>query len=985
MLERIEPITIDVQYNYKSYGLDLAKKDIERFSTSAGSGLEKTRSNLNGLIGVYDKLKGNVTLNNADIQKAMQAVENSIDKARVAYGRLQNQTRTSQTYSSNLLSIRKELEQKGNIIDEKGDVYALNKQKGIYEKNEAATRRLASAFNSAQNAVQNVKPALSSYNLAVQSVASAETNLVAKQNSLNESLNKTPTSANNAQNGISGLTAKLNNLKKAISGIRFISLLAYIGVFRRVARAAMSFIDASSSWIENLNLLEVTFDNTADAAKEFIDVTANNFGLDKNALAQYISTFKQMANAMGQARETGTQLSEVLTLIALDVASLRNVDIATAVSDFTSALAGQVKPVRKYGFDITMYSIDELMEELGMGSVSRTMSQANKQLARAILLVRQSQDAWGDMAKTINTFANQQRVLNDQFETTKRLLGNVFIGTLEMDATFEEAMQTAGFATKAIWYFNGALMAINEVLKVFVPETTSVGVTSIAAGAEEATDAIEDMTDATEGSLASFDKFNTLTSGSGAIESQQISDMLSSLLNEEYNKYMAAYEERLANINMYAKEIANSLLAVIYTDFGAWLNKAENAGKSFSDWVEEAGITADDLKNGITDIAKNIGGLVGLVAFLTKPLVAVSGIIAVLFVQNEEFRNSVVKISVALENLAMELGASFADFIVSITPIIQFIAEIINSILKLNEILGTTSLMFYGVITAMIAFKAVNIVGSIIKIIATLKELNITVSATKALMVTGIIAIIIILTDLISNWDRLSASGKAFRIVLLTIITTLMLLPTINKITSFFGAIVSGITKTTVSVKGLNATIVGFVAGISLLTLGITTFVQGFDEMSKTAQILIPILAALAAVLAGVAVARAAAAAGLAAPVMAGVTAAAIAAGLVLVGGTAIALAHADGGYQTGGLFYAGEDGAEWVGRQGRTSTIVNDSQMSDIMMAAVAQGVVVGNSASKQTQTKQAPIILNVNGKKFLEIVEDEGRKVGKTLARAK
>lgn len=56
---------------------------------------------------------------------------------------------------------------------------------------------------------------------------------------------------------------------------------------------------------------------------------------------------------------------------------------------------------------------------------------------------------------------------------------------------------------------------------------------------------------------------------------------------------------------------------------------------------------------------------------------------------------------------------------------------------------------------------------------------------------------------------------------------------------------------------------------------------------------------------------------------------------------------HADGGFQTGGLFYAGEKGAEWVGRQGSTSTIVNDTQMSDIMRESVAQGVKNGMASA--------------------------------------
>ena len=158
--------------------------------------------------------------------------------------------------------------------------------------------------------------------------------------------------------------------------------------------------------------------------------------------------------------------------------------------------------------------------------------------------------------------------------------------------------------------------------------------------------------------------------------------------------------------------------------------------------------------------------------------------------------------------------------------------------------------------------------------------------------------------------------------------------------------------------------------------------------MSTIAKVLVPVIAALAAAFVGLAVAKAAAAAGIAAPAMAGVTAAAIAAGIVLAAGTAISVSKfAEGGFTSGSLFYAGERGPEWVGRQGNTSTIINDAQMSDIMRSAVAEGVAIGNAGSYNSNRREStrPIILQVNGKKFLEIVEDEGKKVGKTLARVR
>lgn len=982
MPDRIDPIVINVEYSYNDSNLEKARQDLNGFERTAINKIGSAKKTFEGLKETYSSLKSSLSKDNEQIKKSMSLVESSIKNAENAYLEYSKKRRSSSQAAKNYKSLVEEYTSKGMSIDKQKNVFSVS-ESGEIEKNEAATRRLTTAYTQNKNAKDSQKQALSRYQAAINSVYSEEEKLISKQEQLNNSINNTNLASTTAKNSINTFKTSLQNLKKAVSGIRFISLLAYLSVFKRIAKAAVSFVEASSDWIENLNLLEVVFNDTADAAKEFIDVTANNFGLDKNALAQYVSTFKQMANAMGQASETGTQLSEVLTLIALDVASLRNVDVATAVSDFTSALAGQVKPVRKYGFDITMYSIDELMEELGLASYSRTMSQANKQLARAILLVRQSSDAWGDMAKTINTFANQQRILNDQFETTKRLLGNVFMGTIDMGDSFEEAKEKAGIATKAIWYLNGALLAVNEILKVFVPETTSIGVTSIAAGAEDAADAIDDLTESTDSSLASFDKFNTMSSGAGELESSVVSEALSSLLNQEYEKYMAAYEERLKNINMYAKQIAQTFLQIAFPQFGEWLKEEGNAGKEFSDFIEETGTTAAELKSNITDLAKDILGFVGAITFLVKPLAAIASYLAVLFVQNEDFRKSIVQVAQSISDMFLNLGESFANLLIQLTPLINFVTKIISAFLIMNNNLGTTTILFYGLIAAIIAFKSINLVTNIIQIVTSIKQLNITLNTTKILVTTGILAIILLLSDLIINWDNLTAAGKTFRIILIAIITAFVALKAI-KPSEFFSELVNVLSMGTITAKQFLTNILGIAAGIASLTLGIVTFVQGFDQMSKTAQILIPIIAALAAVLAGLAVARAAAAAGLAAPVMAGVTAAALVAGMVLVSGTALAMAHAEGGYQTGGLFYAGEDGAEWVGRQGRTSTIVNDKQMSDIMMEAVAEGVVVGNSANNNKKTSREPIVLQVNGKEFLRIVEDEGKKVGKTLARA-
>lgn len=104
---------------------------------------------------------------------------------------------------------------------------------------------------------------------------------------------------------------------------------------------------------------------------------------------------------------------------------------------------------------------------------------------------------------------------------------------------------------------------------------------------------------------------------------------------------------------------------------------------------------------------------------------------------------------------------------------------------------------------------------------------------------------------------------------------------------------------------------------IGALIGGISYYIQNLDKMSTTAKVLVPVIAALAAVFTGLAVARAAAAAGIAAPAMAGITAGALAAAIALAAGTAISVGvgkFANGGMpDKGSLFVAGESGPEFV------------------------------------------------------------------------
>ena len=395
---------------------------------------------------------------------------------------------------------------------------------------------------------------------------------------VNVNIGKLTVSQNQGTKSTQKFAKAQTNLNKAFSGFNLAKLFSMIYMVRRLKNVLQDAIDVSASWVENLNLLEVTYKETTDNALGLVKAMSTNFGLDPNDIVQYSATFMQMANAMGQARDTAYTMSTALTQIALDLASLRNVTFGQAVSDFESAIAGQVKPVRKYGMDITSFSIDDLLRRQGLSGSSTRMTMLDKQLARTILLIEQSRDAWGDYAKTINTFQNQQKVLVAQYKQLLRALGDVFVGTVNANASLEEAMQTAGIATKTIWYLNGALMALTSIIRAFKPENMVSGFNQTTNAIKQYNEELENSQDTINGMLLSFDKFEALDSGKGMADN--MTAILESILQSEYAEYLAVAEERMANMVSYATDIRDRILEWAFPDF-------DSASESFEEFIKK--------------------------------------------------------------------------------------------------------------------------------------------------------------------------------------------------------------------------------------------------------------------------------------------------------------------------------------------------------------------------------------------------------------
>ena len=343
------------------------------------------------------------------------------------------------------------------------------------------------------------------------------------------------------------------NLKKSASSLS--KILKSLISIRKLSGFFRDSLEESSSWIENLNLFEVALDDCTQQGLEFTKTMSEAFGLDQNQLIEYMGLFNQMATAIGNSTDIAYKMSEALTALGLDISSLYNISVESAMSKLRSGIAGQVKPVRELGLDITAQSLDKyLREDLGLDMTSKMLSQSQKQLLRTIMLIQQTNNAWGDLSKTVNTFSNQQKILSSQITQLKRAFGDLLIGTIN-----EETGEATGIAVKALYYINGLLMAMVEIIRTFIPEATNSGFKQVQDDVEGVTEGFGEMEEEINKSLFSFDKFNSLNS-----DNSKGDDWLSETLKKgflyEYNEYMNKFNESMNGIQNKATEIKEQIL-----------------------------------------------------------------------------------------------------------------------------------------------------------------------------------------------------------------------------------------------------------------------------------------------------------------------------------------------------------------------------------------------------------------------------------------
>ena len=366
---------------------------------------------------------------------------------------------------------------------------------------------------------------------------------------------------------------------------------------QQIGRGIANMVQNAIDYTETLNLWQVAMGENIDQADEFIEKMNKAYGISEQTLMNYQATFRNMLAALGGISDVSSYaLSEYLTQMALDYASLYNTSIERAMTVFQSVLSGQVRPIRTIsGYDITETTIYQLYQQLGGTKSMRQLSQTEKRLLRiyAVFQQMETSGAIGDLNKTLGNSANQLRILNEALKELGTWIGIIF----EM------------WLKPILPYLNAFVITLKNIIQALAQAMGYIPFQGAIESVEEYNDALDETT----GKLLSFDRFE-------ALNPSDDSNALS--IDTALLDGLAQYQSILDGVTNKATELAEKWTSWwVDADTGELTDQAQE----LLDVLKAIGITLGVLIG--YKLVTSIGKLIGKVTGLTNASKLLNGVL----------------------------------------------------------------------------------------------------------------------------------------------------------------------------------------------------------------------------------------------------------------------------------------------------------------------------------------------------------------------
>ena len=626
-----------------------------------------------------------------------------------------------------------------------------------------------------------------------------------------------------------GVSKSVRGLTKAFSA------LTGVAIGKALSDGAKEAIDL----YESINLLKVTFGEASDEAQEFVEQVTGMYGFDTRTVVDMLGSFKAMGNAVGMTSDVSSELSKSLTAMTIDLSSLLNMELDTAFNRVQSAMRGMSRAALGLNMDIRATTVEAYANSKGIKKQFETMTEAERELLRYMLMVQQSQDAMGDFANTADFNANRLRVLNQQFTEVGRVIGQFFKPAL--DAVLPVLIGVT-MVVKELLLMLASLMGVSINWDDIAGGSGGQGLYDAQEGIEGIGSAADDTKKKINKLLAPFDELNVLSentdrSGAGGVGGWTDIDPAILALFKEMQ-----YE--LANADTKANQIKESILSFmgITPDGDSWVYAPDvfekNLKEKLPNWTKtiEAlfDIDYERLLGNVTTIFSDMGNIFKrTVQIILEDFARLTGF----EFSDSSFATWLGNLNTNLENLHTWLSNNQEEIAQFIAKFVEFatVATVLASVLSpLGSILITIGVASIGIGSAFSLISS--ILGGVLTAFGSLKGLFVSLSVASTTLKTFLLGIKNALGATTTGLVAASSSGTSFVGVVQTLISGLASLSgvAVAMYTALAAVFIGGFIHWMATSEEFRVYLASWGGWIKNIALGVKDiFVAVFDAISK--------------------------------------------------------------------------------------------------------------------------------------------------------
>lgn len=391
-----------------------------------------------------------------------------------------------------------------------------------------------------------------------------------------------------ADRGFQGLQATMFRLASTF-GMFYASAYPFIKLFNGIWSATQTSMD----YVETYNYYKVSMAKIgAEAGKEYADkfekelaelnkkmsgfdfgsngelleTSGKMLGADAEKLLNFQAKIGAVTNSMGLMGKTSVATQKALSMLSQDLSSLTNTDLDTVMTNLSSGLIGMSRSLYKYGIDITNINLKQYALANNITKSVSAMTQGEKAQLRMLAILDQSKVAWGDMANTVNSSANQYRIFRQEVANLGRVFGNLFLPIVQKVLPYLNAMM---IVLRKLFTMLGFKSYGDSWLSDLAEGTSSVNFDDISDGIDDSADAMDNASKSAKklkAQLMGIDELNILSdqdTGSGNSKGGGASFDLSGAINNALADYESFWNEAFNSSNNKVAELVDSIMESI--------------------------------------------------------------------------------------------------------------------------------------------------------------------------------------------------------------------------------------------------------------------------------------------------------------------------------------------------------------------------------------------------------------------------------------